>query len=141
MVLALALMAITGVAQAQNTPEGVWRTVDDQTGQPKAEVRIVKKNDQLSGSVLRSLKEPPPAPRRCTLCTDDRKDQPIIGMEIIRGGKASSDSPWYEGGQILDPDNGKTYRLKLRVSDDGKSLLVRGFIGPFYRTQVWQRAP
>ena len=62
-------------------------------------------------------------------------------MEIIRGGKASSDSPWYEGGQILDPDNGKTYRLKLRVSDDGKSLLVRGFIGPFYRTQVWQRAP
>jgi uncharacterized protein (DUF2147 family) len=64
----------------------------------------------------------------------------MTGLEIIRGVKAVPDSSWYEGGEILDPDNGKTYRLKMRVSDDEKSLLVRGYIGPFYRTQTWERA-
>jgi uncharacterized protein (DUF2147 family) len=56
-----------------------------------------------------------------------------------RGAKAVPGSPWFEEGEILDPDNGKTYKLKMRVSEDGKALLLRGYIGPFYRTQNWER--
>jgi uncharacterized protein (DUF2147 family) len=58
-------------------------------------------------------------------------------MEIVRAARHTDDSDWWEGGQILDPDNGKTYTLLLRVNDD--TLLVRGYIGPFYRTQTWVR--
>ena len=51
----------------------------------------------------------------CGKCTDDRKDQAIIGMKIVRGARHTADSDWWEGGQILDPDNGKTCTLRLRV--------------------------
>jgi uncharacterized protein (DUF2147 family) len=69
---------------------------------------------------------------------DDRKNQAIIGMEIVRGARHTADSDWREGGQILDPDNGKTYTLRLCVNDD--KLRVRGYIIPFYRTQTWVSA-
>jgi uncharacterized protein (DUF2147 family) len=59
-------------------------------------------------------------------------------MEIVRGARHTADSDWWEGGPILDPDNGKTYTLRLRVDDD--TLPVRGYIGPFYRTQARVRA-
>ncbi|MGB6116461.1 MAG: DUF2147 domain-containing protein, partial [Comamonas sp.] len=45
----------------------------------------------------------------------------------------------WEGGRILDPDNGKDYRATFTPIDGGKQLQVRGFIGPFFRTQVWKR--
>jgi uncharacterized protein (DUF2147 family) len=118
----------------------MWRTIDDATGKPRGEVRIREIEGKLVGSLVRSLvAEPSKEPLICKPCTDDRKDQPMTGLEIIRGAKAVSGSPWYEDGEILDPDNGKTYKLKMRVSDDGKTLLVRGYIGPFYRTQTWER--
>jgi len=136
---AAGLLALTGLAQAQMSPVGLWRSIDDATGQPKAEISI-KDNGKggLSGKVERSLQSPSPEPM-CTLCTDDRKGQPKIGMEIIRDAKkAGADAVW-EGGTILDPENGKTYKLKLTPLEDGKKLQVRGYIGPFFRTQVWQR--
>ncbi len=136
---AAGLLALTGLAQAQMSPLGLWRSIDDATGQAKAEISI-KDNGKggLSGKVERSLQSPSPEPM-CTLCTDDRKGQPKIGMEIIRDAKkAGADAVW-EGGTILDPENGKTYKLKLTPLEDGKKLQVRGYIGPFFRTQVWQR--
>lgn len=128
-----------GLAHAQMSPVGLWRSIDDSTGQPRAEISI-KDNGKggLNGKVERSLQAPSPEPN-CTLCTDDRKGQPKIGLEIIRDAKkAASESTW-EGGTILDPENGKIYKLKLTPIEDGKKLQVRGYLGPFYRTQVWQR--
>jgi len=134
-----ALLAFAGLAQAQSTPVGLWRSIDDNNGQAKAEIRI-QDNGQggLNGRVERSLQPPSPEPL-CTLCTDDRKGQPKVGLEIIRDAKkAGTDAVW-EGGTILDPENGKVYKLRLAPLEGGDKLQVRGYIGPFYRTQVWQR--
>ncbi|MBP8018962.1 MAG: DUF2147 domain-containing protein [Hylemonella sp.] len=123
---------------AQMTPEGLWRSIDDKTEQPKAEIRIkATSSGALNGVIEKALitsTEP-----NCTQCTDDRKDKPKIGMEVIRGAKKAEGRDAWEEGKILDPDNGKNYTLSLVPLDGGKTLQVRGYIGPFYRTQKWQR--
>ncbi|MBV1734080.1 MAG: DUF2147 domain-containing protein [Hydrogenophaga sp.] len=123
---------------AQATPEGLWRNIDDKTGEAKAEIRIVSSPAGVfTGRIEKSLtkgSEP-----TCTACTDDRKDQPKVGMEIIRGAKKSATEAVWEDGKILDPENGKNYTLRMTLIEDGKKLQVRGYIGPFYRTQVWTR--
>lgn len=134
------MTAAAAAAAAQTSPVGLWRNIDDATGKPRAEIRIVDGAGVLSARIERSLGEDPSKEEsHCSKCTDDRKGQPIIGMEIVRGARRSPDSPWWEGGTILDPDNGKTYALRLRIADDGKTLLLRGYIGPFYRSQTWER--
>lgn len=130
-------MALAMPALAQMTPLGTWNSIDDKTGQPKAEIEIVDQGGALSGRVVKSLQ--PSSQALCTECTDDRKDQPKIGMEIIRGGKQAEGGDVWEGGKILDPDNGKEYRATFTPIEGGKQLQVRGFIGPFFRTQVWKR--
>jgi uncharacterized protein (DUF2147 family) len=127
---------------AQMTPVGVWHTIDDETNQPKGEVRIVEKEGALVGIVGRALKEDPNAKPNCDKCEDDRKGQPIIGMEILRGLKREGKDEeylWAGGGKILDPTNGKIYTVKMVPIEGGKRLRVRGYIGPFYRTQFWVR--
>lgn len=138
---AAALLLQPGSAFAQASPVGLWRTIDDTTGKPRGEVRITETSTGLSGRLVRSLAaDPSKEASTCKVCTDDRKDQPMIGLEMIRGGKLAADGQWYEGGELLDPDNGKTYKFKLRVAEGGAKLSVRGYIGPFYRTQTWERA-
>ncbi|MDR7379656.1 uncharacterized protein (DUF2147 family) [Rhodoferax ferrireducens] len=131
------LICASGVF-AQMTPEGLWRNIDDKTGQPKAEIRISANGaGVLSGVVEKSLVtggEP-----NCSQCTDDRKDKPKVGLEIIRGAKKAEGKDVWEDGKILDPDNGKNYTLRMEPLEDGKKLQVRGYIGPFYRTQIWLR--
>lgn len=138
--VASGLLALAGLAQAQLTPAGVWHSMDDNTGKPKAEIAI-KDNGKggLNGRVERSL-QPSSAEPHCSLCTDDRKGQPKIGMEIIRDAKQAGKDAVWEGGTILDPENGKIYKLKLTPLEGGTKLQVRGYIGPIYRNQVWQRA-
>jgi uncharacterized protein (DUF2147 family) len=140
LLLASGLLALTGLVHAQLTPVGVWHSIDDNTGKPKAEIAI-KDNGKggLNGRVERSL-QPSSAEPNCSLCTDDRKGQPKIGMEIIRDAKQAGKDAVWEGGTILDPENGKVYKLKLTPLEGGAKLQVRGYIGPIYRTQVWQRA-
>ena len=133
----LALLA-AGSSFAQMTPVGTWHSIDDKTGEAKAEIQIVDKDGALSGRVVKSLRNDPNAKKIC----DDCKGQAIIGMEIVRGVKpdASADNLWANGGKILDPENGKEYTVKMVPLEGGKKLQVRGYIGPFYRTQVWLRA-
>jgi len=137
----LALLA-AGSSFAQMTPVGTWRNIDDKTGEAKAEIQIVEKEGVLSGRVVKSLRNDPNAKKTCEDCKDDRKGQDIIGMEIIRGVKpdTSSEYLWAGGGKILDPENGKEYTVKMVPKEGGQKLQVRGYIGPFYRTQVWLRA-
>ncbi|MFT4189962.1 MAG: DUF2147 domain-containing protein [Comamonas sp.] len=135
--LALGLAAPTGWAQM--TPVGTWRSVDDQTGAAKSEVVIVDHGGVLTGRISRLLRQGADPEARCTACSDERKDQPLVGLEIIRGARQAEDRAVWEGGRILDPENGKTYTLRLTPTDEGRTLDVRGSIGPFGRSQTWTR--
>ena len=139
--LGLALALASGVAAAQAaSPAGLWKTVDDKTSKDKSLVRIVESGGVYSGKVEKVIDPDSPKDATCKDCTDDRKDKPVVGMTIIRNMKASGDDKAvWEGGDILDPNNGKVYRLRLKLMDNGRNLEVRGFIGPFYRNQTWQR--
>jgi len=139
--LAAALFAVTAVsAMAQSTPVGLWRNADDKTGEVKAEIRIAETSGALSGRIEKSLKKDTKPDATCDECSDDRKGKPITGLEIIRGGKKAEGKDVWEGGKILDPENGKEYRASFTPIDGGKKLEVRGYLGPFWRTQTWTRA-
>jgi uncharacterized protein (DUF2147 family) len=140
--LSALLCLVTASTFAQMTPVGVWHTIDDETNQPKGEIRIFEKDGALVGVVGRALKEDPNAKPNCDKCEDDRKGQPIIGMEIMRGLKREGKEDeylWAGGGKILDPTSGKIYTVKMVPIEGGKRLRVRGYLGPFYRTQFWNR--
>ncbi|MBV9116410.1 MAG: DUF2147 domain-containing protein [Acetobacteraceae bacterium] len=138
LVLAGAAALALGARADLSSPVGEWRTIDDNTHQPRAIVRIFERNGRLYGVVEKSL-VPHPRHRTCDGCTDDRKGQPILGMEIIRGLERDGDQ--WDGGTILDPENGKVYRCKMMLRDGGRELAVRGFIGLALlgRTQIWER--
>jgi uncharacterized protein (DUF2147 family) len=140
-VAALALLAAAfGAAAAEPTPVGTWRTFDNHTGKARSLVRIYEENGKLYGKVETSL-DPARAGRLCDQCKDERKNKPVVGMVIMRGLKQDGDE--YTGGDILDPDNGKIYRCKLKVIEGGAKLSVRGFIGISLlgRSQTWTREP
>ncbi len=136
---ALVLVATSVTALAQTTPVGLWRNVDDKTGEAKAEIRIADANGALLGRIEKSLKKDTKPDATCDECADDRKGKPIAGLEIIRGGKKAEGKDVWEGGKILDPENGKEYRASFTPIDGGKKLEVRGYLGPFWRTQTWNR--
>jgi uncharacterized protein (DUF2147 family) len=131
--------AIAFSALAQSTPVGLWRNSDDKTGEAKAEVRIVETAGVLSGKIEKRLLKTAKPEDLCTKCSDDRKDQPLLGLEIIRGAKKVEGHEVWEGGKILDPENGRSYTLRMTLVEDGKKLEVRGSFGPFGRTQTWVR--
>jgi uncharacterized protein (DUF2147 family) len=136
--LALSLASLS--AFAQMSPVGLWKTIDDDSKKEKSLVRIKEANGVYSGTIEKLLDPDSKPDAVCDKCTDDRKDKPVLGMTILRGLKQSAtDKAIYEGGDIVDPNNGKVYRTRLKPVDDGKKLEMRGYIGPFYRTQVWLR--
>jgi uncharacterized protein (DUF2147 family) len=136
-VVVLAVFA-TG-AWAQNTPVGTWHSIDDKTKEIKSEIVIADNAGVLSGKVAKLLRKEAKQDAVCDQCTDDRKDKPVLGMEIIRGAKKVDGKEVWEGGKILDPENGKTYTLRLTPVDGGKKLEVRGSVFGIGRTQTWVR--
>jgi uncharacterized protein (DUF2147 family) len=140
--LAFVLATASVVALAQNTPVGLWRTIDDDGKTEKSTVRITVANGALSGKV-EHITDPAKADEKCTECKDERKDKPIVGMTIINDVKQDADDPQtWGGGIILDPASGKTYKVRIKTIENGKKLEVRGYIGSpvFGRTQTWIRA-
>ena len=130
------------LAQAQATPAGLWKTIDDETKQEKSLVRINEVGGVYTGKIEKLLNPQMKPDAVCDKCSDDRKDKPILGMTIIKGVKQSdSDKAMWDGGEILDPNNGKTYKVRLTPVDDGKTLAVRGYVGAplLGRTQSWVR--
>jgi len=138
--MALVATFVTGVAFAQATPVGLWKSIDDETKTEKSLIRITEAGGVVGGRIEKLLGADAKQDAVCEECTDDRKGKPIVGMTIIRGVKknAETDGLW-DGGTILDPNNGKTYKVRLTPIEAGKKLEVRGFIGPFYRNQIWTR--
>jgi len=138
--LAAIVLVVSAVpAWAQMTPEGLWRNIDDKTGEAKAEIRIKDAGGVLTGVLEKRLAKDAKPDDLCKECSDDRKDKPLVGLEIIRGAKKAEDKAVWEGGKILDPENGRNYTLRMTPIEGGKKLEVRGSIGPFGRTQTWIR--
>ena len=136
---AFVLVACATSALAQMSPVGLWRSVDDKTGESKAEIRIGESGGALQGRIEKTLRKDAKPDAVCEECADDRKGKPMAGLEIIRGGKKAEGKDVWEGGKILDPENGKEYRASFTPIEGGKKLEVRGYLGPFWRTQTWNR--
>lgn len=127
------------LAQANGAADivGLWRTIDDETHQPAALVQILAEHGGYSGKVVQLLDRN--APTLCSLCGGERRNQPIVGMNILTGLKRKGEH--YGGGEILDPDDGSIYQAEARLIDGGARLAVRGYIGLslFGRSQFWER--
>jgi uncharacterized protein (DUF2147 family) len=143
LVATVALTAISSAWSQQASPVGLWKNIDDESGKPKALIRITESNGELVGKIEKLFKNPGEDPNpKCIKCEGALKDQPVLGMTILTGMKKDgSEADEYNGGKILDPNNGKVYSSKLTVVDGGKKLDVRGYIGiPMLgRSQTWLR--
>lgn len=138
---ALFLLCCTSLAWASDhSPTGLWKNIDDETGKPKALIRITESNGELTGKIEKLFRAPDQDQNPlCDKCSGELKDKPVVGMSILTGLKKDGDE--YTGGQILDPGNGKTYKSKLSIEENGQKLQVRGYIGipALGRTQTWIR--
>jgi uncharacterized protein (DUF2147 family) len=137
---AFALVAAAApVLAASASPVGTWKTIDDKTHQPKSLVQITEQNGVLEGKVIKVLATDDGPNPVCKSCDGDRKDKPVEGMTIMWGLKQDGDE--WNGGQILDPKNGKIYKVKLSLDGTGKKLDVHGYIGfsLIGRSQTWER--
>lgn len=122
------------------SPTGLWRTIDDKTGEIRGAVRLFESDGVLYGRIEQVI-DPKAIGQLCRKCTGDRHDKPILGLDVIRGVRPTGPLSW-GGGEILDPETGDTYRVSLRLEDDGQKLVVRGSIlgGMIGRSQTWIRA-
>jgi uncharacterized protein (DUF2147 family) len=137
--LATFFISIGGTAAAQMTPVGSWHSIDDKTGELKSLIIINEAGGVLTGHVDKLLRKEADQKGVCKECTDDRKDKPMLGLEIIRGAKKIEGKDVWEDGKILDPENGKNYTLRLTPIEGGKKLEVRGSVFGIGRTQTWVR--
>lgn len=121
---------------AQGSPIGVWKTIDDETGQPKSHLEIYEKDGKFHGKIVKLLQVS--EDETCDLCPDERKDQPLMGMVVLWDLEPYSD--YWSYGRILDPNNGKIYKCSIWLDGEDK-LKVRGYIGvsALGRTQEWFR--
>src|SRR4029079_1935442 len=117
---ALFWLGLVSALAGDNSPVGTWKTVDDKTGRPKSIVRITEQDGELSGKVLQVLESPEGPHPLCRRCEGERKDQPVEGMTILWGAK--KDGASWRDGQILDPQNGKIYRVTLTPLDGGQKM-------------------
>lgn len=135
--LLLSAIIFAGISLKAQKEVGIWKTIDDETNKPKSYVELYIKNGKLYGKVIEILDKTEENPL-CIACEGNLKNKPIIGMQILNGlTKRTND--WYLRKGILDPNNGKVYDCRMWLSEDGKTLNVRGYLGPFYRTQTWHR--
>jgi uncharacterized protein (DUF2147 family) len=138
-IIVLLCSLVTVPVCSQDSVFGKWKTIDDKTGQPKSIVEIFERNGRVYGRIVKLFREQgEDLDPICDKCSpnDPRHKQKIIGMEILRD--MTRDGESFANGQILDPEVGKVYRCKIWV--EGSDLKVRGYLGPFWRTQTWKKA-
>ena len=135
----LILLALCGPALAQTPdPTGLWRTFSDKTGEETGLVRVFEAGNALYGRI-EAITDPARAGLSCAKCEGDRKDKPLLGLDIIRG--LHRDGDVWDGGTIIDPETGSIYRASLRLEEGGRKLVVRGYLGISLlgRSQTWIR--
>jgi uncharacterized protein (DUF2147 family) len=125
------------------SPAGLWQAVDEDTKQPTGWFLITEHNGVYNGIIAKMYLKPGEDPNVvCSQCKDDRRDHPWLGLEIIRGMQREADEK-YGGGTILDPRDGKVYKATMKLSEDGQTLIVRGYVGfeLLGENQYWTRLP
>jgi len=126
---------------AMPTPVGSWVTIDDISKKPRSVINITKRKGKLYGHITKVYYRKGEGPNDvCQQCKGKRKGQKILGLNILWDMKPTSSTTWANG-KILDPETGKVYKCKIKISPDGKKLYVRGYIGfsLLGRTQIWLR--
>jgi uncharacterized protein (DUF2147 family) len=138
-VMMVLFMSMQLSVAATYTPDGLWQSIDDKTNKPRSLIRISEENGEYRAVIEKGLLPTDTGDAVCDKCKDERKDQPIIGMTIVKGLKKNGDK--YDGGNILDPENGKVYKCKMTLNENGNELEVRGYIGISLlgRSQIWTR--
>ena len=134
--LSLLIITLSLTAYGQSCL-GKWVTIDDETNKKKSIVELYKEDGKMYGKITylfpREGREPN---AKCKECKDDRKNEPLLGLQIVRD--LEWDGGAWKKGTIVDPEDGKVYTLKMWIDKDNNNYLnVRGYIGPFYRTQKW----
>ena len=139
--LTLAFLSCAVLVQAQSSPlTGRWETIDDETGRVKSVVEITERNGAYFGQIVELFRLPDEDQNpKCTDCDVDRKNQPAMGMEIVRDMVQDGTDLEWEDGTICDPKNGKVYDCEMWLEDDPNTLYVRGYILFLFRTQEWHR--
>ena len=127
---------IMSFAVSAQSPVGVWKNLDDEDGKEKSHIEIYQQNGKFRGKVVKLL--PAATVTKCNSCKGDKKGKDLLGMDILWDMKETG-KVW-DGGQILDPKNGKEYNCKIEC-DGTEKLKVRGYVGVsiFGRTQVWYK--
>ncbi|NNF34064.1 MAG: DUF2147 domain-containing protein [Saprospiraceae bacterium] len=125
------------ILTSQSSPIGVWQAIDDKDGEPSSHIEIYEVDGKLNGKIIKLIGEEDDIV--CEKCKDEKKNQPVLGMEIMWKMKPHKENEW-KGGKIMDPENGKEYKCKLKLAEEGV-LEVRGYIGfsLLGRTQKWFR--
>jgi uncharacterized protein (DUF2147 family) len=144
--VAMSLVGFVHTVSADQSPLGLWQAVDDDTKQPTGWFLITQQNGVYTGKIAKMFLKPGEDPADlndlCDQCKDDRHNHPWLGLELIRGMQPEGEDK-YGGGTILDPRDGKIYKATLKVSPDGQTLIVRGYLGVelLGRNQYWTRLP
>ncbi|QDK98757.1 DUF2147 domain-containing protein [Acinetobacter tandoii] len=136
-------LVIASTAALAQDISGTWQQIDDKTGSPKAVIEIRKEsNNTFTGKIVKITPRPGYTPReRCNNCPAPYTNQPILGMEILKGLKQVEGTSIYEKGRVIDPLSGKFYDAKMKLNASGKRLSLRAYMGvsALGRNQTWLR--